>query len=355
MDADTLLHAIAIPVAVAAFSLLVLRLLGARQPWLRSPAITALAAAAAVVLSARHQFGGLAWPPAIALDRFPMIVGGTAIVGTVAAAILAVWRRKNDASARTPHVATLATIFAAALAAAAPLFLLRLPGAGAPTYAIGTALIVLVASCVAWASARKQDGPTIPIAMWATGAAGAGLAALASVAKLSHVLGTFSAVSAAIAVLAVFQRPLIGGAPVAAVWATTIGCAALLGMHYDEAHIPLLSWWLLAASPAGALAACAPWFNSRPRTAGIVRTLMPTGLAFAALAIAAAAIMGSGASKDSPDEPAYTPYTKLTGPTKPAARMKPADDGIDATARSRVCSASLAPRAARVPLAFGDS
>ncbi len=345
MDADTFLHAIAIPVAVAAVALLVLRLFGARQPWLRSPAITALAVAAAVVLSARHQFGGLAWPPAIALDRFPLIVAGTAILGAVVVAVLAMWPSKHETNARESRVATmhamttgtapsaslarsLAAAFAAACAAAAPLFLLRLPGAGATMYAIGTALIVLVAACVAWACARKQDGPTIPIAMWATGAAAAGFAALASVAKLSLVLGTFSAISAAIAVLAVVQRPLIGGPPIAAVWATTIGCAALLGMHYDEADIPLLAWWLLAASPAGALVACAPWFNSRPRTAGMVRTLMPAGLAFAALAIAAASVMSPGADEDNPTEPAYTPYAT---------------------------HATFPPRTASAPLAFGDS
>lgn len=306
MSPEALIGAVVVPAVVAFALLAAARALRARWPWLGTGAPVALALAVAVALGARSQFGGLPWPPAIALESLPWAVLAAAAVAAAVPSFM------GGDLGRVRPANTVASLPAAVVPFLAAWLVLQVPRGGFSTAThAGMAAVVALAAVLAGQAARAH-GVAPAIGMWATGAALAGMALAASVAKLALIAGAFSACAAAIGVLALLQRPLVVGVPAAAVWAVVIGVGCTLGAAYDEQPLPRMAWWLLAASPAAGALACLPPLAQRPRARAVALALGPAAIALAALAIVGASLLASPAQPDSDEPTGYESFSSAS-------------------------------------------
>lgn len=338
MEIDAIIGAVIVPAAVAAALLFALRTARARVQWLGSTTPPALALALATVLASRHQFSGLFWPPRIALESLPWVVACAALVASVVREVVpsrglsprpqpldasngapkstqdsaqgSTQDNPRDSAADNASDTRSASAIAAVVTCVVALFLLKLPAGDAATRIAFTGLVAMAAASAALTFRRA--GPGCAIAMWGSAACMAGLAVMASLAKVSLVLGAFSATAAAIAVLAAVQRPLLLGAPGAALWATVLGATAMLGMSYDEAGLPPVVWWLAGTSPLAACIGLVPRIARRPRTAAVVRVGAPIALALIAVIIAGVTLARHAADQPESPAPSYDQYGLAT-------------------------------------------
>ncbi|MFO0961504.1 MAG: hypothetical protein U0625_01205 [Phycisphaerales bacterium] len=332
MELDLLLRAVLGPAAASAAALVALRLLAA---WLAAPRAAgdsthsthparrariarALASplwlapllAVPPIAAFIHQEGEFTWPPLLAFGWLPVAI---ALAGVLAPALLFPDAARRGASARAdadpPAVAHapqggdtpawgLAT-GGCALLAIVSMVVLPAPGHADGVSRLVAAAIAAVAACGAACVARRP-GIAGFVAPWGCAAALSAMALLGGFIKLAVILGALSATSAGFAVLARWLR-LAPGAAGAAAFACILAACAFLGMGYDERHMPVWSWAIVALAPAAGSLAALPAIARRPRLEWMVRAGAP--IAVAALGVACGALLAPAPAQEEQEVP----------------------------------------------------